>query len=227
MCDPVVTPLFIDAIGTEIGMGVLGGEVLGGGLLGGELLGGELLAGEAAAGLAGAGSAAAGSVGAELAGAGLAGDALAGAGLSSYFSAMPEIGGTLQSLAFPSAAAPLASLAPAAEMSMSLPGWIPVDGVTGALTEAGLSPLAQPGSMWENISTPFKTASNMFEQAANSPIAKTLGNAKKAYDIYGALTQDNSTPPPVRVGGLQQQAPQQGRGGLTQAFGNRNFDAYR
>jgi len=180
----------------------------------------------AAAGLAGdavAGTVGAGLAGDALTGVGLAAAEPAAAGLSSYFSVAPEIGGTLQSLAFPEAAAPFASYAPVEGMSSSLPGWVPADvAIPTAVAEGS----AVPGSFWENVSTPFKTAANVLEQGMNSPIAKTLGNVKKVSDIYGALTQDPKAPV-VRVGGLQQFSQSQPGFTPSQAFGKNNFNSVR
>lgn len=168
--------------------------------------------------------------GAEAFGGGLGEGALSGAGFSEAASSLPdwltanapEVGGSLQDLAFPGSAAPYASY-PAAEMSTALPGWVPTVDTAGPFTD--FTPSPKDGSLWENVSTPFKTASNVLKEGSQSPLAKTLGNVKKLYDVYGALTQDPTAAPP-QVSGLQQVA-QQRRSGMSKAFGNQNFDAYR
>lgn len=163
-------------------------------------------------------------------GSGLAGNTF-GTGLDAAGSALSGLGsvpeGALDTLAGP-------NYTGAAEFNQGLPSPLSYSTMTGApvadaspMTLAPDNPVVE-GSLYENVSTPLKTVSKLMNEAANTPVAKGLSNAKKLYDIYGALTQDPAAPPPS-VSGLQQiaqQTQQQRRGRMTRSFGNQGFDAF-
>lgn len=240
MCDPVVTPIvagemlageallgeiaapmFIDALGAGEALAGLGTLEVGGGLVAAPILAGEAAAGMGAMDTLGWGGMLEGTTGLDALG------SITGAGMSSA-SSLPSwiqsagmpIGGDLASITGAGfvPGLPEASMIP--EMMTSIPGaYAPETLTSGAMLPGPYVPEA--GSMWENISTPFKTANRIMEQALATPAAKGINTAGRLYSAASGL--NNMLNPPERprtVSGLQpmQQQPQQ-RGQWNPAFG--------
>lgn len=172
---------------------------------------------------------------ADTVGSGVFGGAVADTAPSWFSSAMPEIGGTLDSLtgAGFSSALPQASMLP--EAMTSVPGAFAPEGVA-SLPTMGDPSMTVPGSPWEDLTTPFKQANSMLDKALATPEAQAVSKAGKLYNAGKTLDQMLNPPAmPQTVSGLRQQAaqppqrraqPPQRRGGLSQSFGNRNFNQY-
>lgn len=206
------------ALAGEMAAGEFGASTM----LGLDAATGAALSSEAAAGLAGLGA------GEALAGAG--GEALASSAPAWFESAIPQIGGDLASLTGGgfSSVLPQASMLP--EAMTSIPGAMAPETLATQLT---VDPSSwTEGSLWEDISTPFKQISNVYDKAMATPESQAMSKVGKLYNA-GRTLDSMINPPsiPQRVSGMAQQRvsplrQMSGRGGMPQPFGNRNFNQY-